>query len=152
MSIFKKIAQAAGNIGESILGGAVKTAGAIGSWDKELIRRTANITSGILTGNEDKITSNLKQWGSSAVRNTGAMLSGGLQFGTGGMIKSNAQNSSQYEKTKLGNEAKAEEQARNLEEQARPEKERQSLLNQQYQNTLLKSGGRGYNSLLGGGF
>lgn len=137
---------------KSILGGAAQIAGGIGSQVATVVRRGANITSGVLTGNTDKIQSNLSLLGSETVQNLKAQTGGILQMQSGGLIQSNQENSMQKEKRVAGEAAAAEQAKADAEEAARPERERQTLLNQQYQNQLMKSGKRTYSTLLGGGF
>lgn len=158
MGFFKKLGKAVGNAGGNILKGTVGTASAAGANIGTTIRRGANITSGILTGNTEKIQSNIKEATKEYGQNILSGAAAGAQLATGGLGSAVGLNipkvmtSSELEKKREGERAATEEAAASAAEAARPEKERQALLNQQYQNSLLKSGGRKYNTLLGGGY
>jgi hypothetical protein len=167
MNFFKSVGKSIGGAGKSVLSGGVKALGAVGAEATSQVRRGANIVSGIATGNTDKIQSNLlagiQEFGQNAKAfygGVGQAAAGGLTGGTLGLAKVSSQgnymgdtrNTMQIEAQKSSDAAKVEQAKADAEAAAAPEKERQSLLNQQYQNQLMKSGKRSYSTLLGGGY
>jgi len=115
-----------------------RTVASVGSQTSNAVEAVGEIGSGILTGNSDKIMNAGKDY----IKGTGQNLSGL----TGGAT------SVQSKQMEADKAALAQEQALAAEEAARPEKERNDLLNKQFNNTMLKSGGRKFNSLMGGGY
>ena len=152
MSLLKKIGKKITSAPKSILGGAVSAAGAAGAQTSTIVRRGANILSGVATGNTEKITSNISALGKDSLQNYRAGIGSTLQAQSAGLITSNTPNATQLEKQKLAEQARMEEAALAADEAARPGIERKLLAQQQYQNLLLKGGGRNYNTLLGGGY
>ena len=180
MSFLKKLAKGIKAGAKQALSGAAQVGAGAGSQVTNTVRSGANILSGVATGNTDKIESNISRYGKDTVQNYRAEVAGYAKIGSGalqattdaaggalnlmglnpalpkissqGGFLGDTRNAVQIQKATDVALAQSEKGKLDAEESARPEKERQSLLNTQYQNSLLKSGKRGYNTLLGGGY
>lgn len=153
--------------GDVVKGGAKAVSGAVEMTVVNPIRAAGNIGSGLLTGNTDKVTNSILRYGKDQFQSAKAIsaggqqaAAGGLTVGTGGVVRASSKGgilgdtrtAGQVRADDQAAEVKAEEKRLADEEAARPEKERQDFFNRQYENSLLKNKGRGYNSLLGGGY
>lgn len=166
--VVRKVKRAA----EDVLEGAVKVGtGVVENTVVNPVRAAGNIGSGLLTGNTEKVKSGILNYGKDVVRSSKTSTAGAMQAGAGaltigatpitggqvsfsskGNILGDTRSAGQVRADARDAEAAAEEKRLADEEAARPEKERQAFFNKQYENSLLRNKGRGYNSLLGGGY
>ncbi|TXH10390.1 MAG: hypothetical protein E6R04_05480 [Spirochaetes bacterium] len=146
----KKIVKKAGS---SLVEGTVQTASAAGAQLASATRRAVNVGSGILSGDTEKVQSNLSAYKQDFEQNVKAGASGFTKAATYGKVNifSGEQNSIQTEKEKEKAALAAEQAALAAEEATRPERERQSLLSGQYSALMARNKGKGFNTLLGGG-
>lgn len=168
MGLLKKLAKGiVKGAGDVVTGGAKAVSGAVEMTVVNPIRAAGNIGSGLLTGNTDKITNSILRYGKDQFQSAKATTAGGQQalagaftVGTSGAIRTSTKGGILGDTRTAGQVHAAEKAAAekaaldklDAEEAARPEKERQAFFNKQYENSLLRNKGRGYNSLLGGGY